>query len=99
MVDVAAVVNVEEMDDGGGFVDAVYDPVGSAPGFVAAGQRAEQRLADAVRIDGERGVAEFQDGCGDGLGQPLGDGPPGGGLEADVVPLLTEMIDAAEQAQ
>jgi hypothetical protein len=78
VVDVAAVVNVEEMDDGGGFVDAVYDPVGSAPGSVAAGQRAEQRLADAVRIDGERGVAEVQDGRGDGLGQPLGDGPPGG---------------------
>jgi hypothetical protein len=38
---VAAVVNVEDMDDADGFVDAVHDPVGSAPGAVAAGQRAE----------------------------------------------------------
>src|SRR5271166_5185217 len=88
VVGVAAVANVEDMDDVGGFVDAVHDPVSSAPGAVAAGQRAEQWLAAAVRIDGKRGVAEFEYGCGNGLGQPLGDGPPGCGLEADVVPLL-----------
>jgi hypothetical protein len=87
VVDVAAVVNVEDMDDAGRFVNAVHDPIGSAPGSVAAGQRAEQGLADAVRIDSKRGVTELQHGRGDGLGQPLGNGPPGGGLEADVVPL------------
>jgi hypothetical protein len=87
VVDVAAVNNVEDMDDAGGFVDAVHDPVGATPGSVAAGQRAEQGLADAVRIDRKRGIAEFQDGRGDGLGQPRGDGAPGCGLEADVIPL------------
>src|SRR5579859_560059 len=85
MVDVAAVVDVEDVHGAGGLVDAVDDAVGSAAGTVAAGQGAEQRLANALGVDGECGVAEFQDGGGDGLGQPLGDGPARGGLEADVV--------------
>ena len=55
VVDVAAVINVEDMDDAGGFVDAVHDPVGATQGSVAAGQRAEQGLADAVRSAGRRG--------------------------------------------
>jgi hypothetical protein len=53
---------------------------------VTVGQRTEQRLADALRIHGDRGIAELKD-RGDGLGQPLGDSPPRGGLETDLVPL------------
>ena len=75
------------MDGTRGVIDSVRDPVGAAAGTVTAGQRAEQRPADTPRIDRQRGFAELQDRGGDGLGQPLGDGPPGGGLEADVVPL------------
>src|SRR5260370_27831461 len=84
-VDVGAVVDVEDVHGAGVFVDAVDEPVGSAPGAVAAGEGGEQRLADTVWADSERGVAEFEDGCGDSLGQPVGDRPSGGRLEADVV--------------
>ena len=69
-----------------GVVDAVDDPVGAAPGAMAAGQRAEERLPDPVRADSECGLTELQDSCGDVLGQPVRNGPAGGGLEADVVP-------------
>jgi hypothetical protein len=40
VVDVAAVVDVEDVDDAGSFVDAVHNPVGAAPGAVTASQRA-----------------------------------------------------------
>ena len=80
MVNVAAVIDVEDVDDAGGFIDAVHDPVGATPGAVTSDQRTEQRLADTLRIHRECRIAEFQDCGGDGLGQPLGDGPPGGRL-------------------
>ena len=51
MVDIVAMVNVENMHDAGRFVDEVHDPVGSTPGSVATGQRAEQELAGALRIE------------------------------------------------
>ena len=67
VVDVSAMVDVEDVDGTGAFVDAVHDPVSSAPGTVTAGERPEQWLAHTVRVDGERGVTELQHGCGDGL--------------------------------
>ena len=84
-VDIATACNVERMHHAVSFIDSVHDPVGSAPGAVAAGQRTNERLTDAVRIDGKRGGAEFQHGCCDSLRQPLGDGTPGGWLETNVV--------------
>jgi hypothetical protein len=51
VVDVSAVVDVENVDGTGAFVDAVHDPVGSAPGTVTAGERPEQWLAHTVRVD------------------------------------------------
>ena len=57
-VELGAVVNVEDVDD----------PVGAAAGSVTARERAEQRFADAVRVDRQRGLAEFQHGSGDCLG-------------------------------
>src|ERR1700728_4830143 len=86
MVDVGAVVDVENVDDAEGFVDAVHDPVGPAPGTMAAGQRSEQRLANAMRGGGQSGVTELQHSGGDGLRQPVGDRAAGCGLEADLVP-------------
>jgi hypothetical protein len=50
-VDLGAVADVEDVDGAGIFVDPVDDPVGAAPGSVTAGQRAEQRFADPVRVD------------------------------------------------
>jgi hypothetical protein len=49
---------------------------------------AEQRLADAVRVDREGGLAELQHGSGDRLGEPLRDRLPRGWLEPDLVALL-----------
>ena len=62
-VDLGAVVNVEDMDDA-----AVVDPVGAAAGSVTACERAEQRFADAVRVDCQGGLTELQNGSGDCLG-------------------------------
>lgn len=60
MVNLCAVVDVEDMDGADVFLDPVDDPISTAPGSVTASQWAEQRLANAVRIDRERGLAEFQ---------------------------------------
>lgn len=65
MVNVAATIDVKNMDGTGGFIDAVHDPVGAAPRTVTAGQRAEQRLANTLRIDSQCGFAELQDRGGD----------------------------------
>jgi hypothetical protein len=59
-VDPGALVDVEDVDGAVVFVDSVDNPVGAASGSMAAGQGAEQRLADAVRADGEGGFAELQ---------------------------------------
>ena len=53
-------VDVEDVDGVVFFVDPVDDPVGAAAGSVTTRQRAEQRFADAVRVDREGGLAEFQ---------------------------------------
>src|SRR5580658_1262192 len=73
-----AVVDVEDVDGLGVLLDPVDDPVGAAPGSVTASQRPEQRFTDAVRVDCEGGLAEFQHSGGDRLGKPLRDGPLGG---------------------
>src|SRR6266487_1196847 len=87
VADVSAVIDVEDVHGAGAFVDPVDDPVGAPAGAVAAGEGPEERLADAVRADRERGIAELEyRGC-HGFGQPRYDRAPGGGLEPDVVPL------------
>lgn len=68
MVDLRAVVDVEDVDGAIGLVDPVDDPVGAAAGSVTSCEGAEQRFADAVRVDGEGGPAEFQHRGGDCLG-------------------------------
>jgi hypothetical protein len=59
-VDLGAVADVEDVEGAGVFVDPVDDPAGAAPGSMTAGQRAEQRFADPVRVDRQGGLAEFQ---------------------------------------
>jgi hypothetical protein len=56
VVNLRAVVDVEDVDGAGVLVDPVDDPVGTAPSSMTAGQGAEQRFADAVRIDREGGL-------------------------------------------
>ena len=65
----------------------VDDAIGAAPGTVTSGERSEQRLADPVRVDGERGIAELQHGGGNGFREPLGNRSPRGRPETDLVPL------------
>ena len=57
-------VDVEDVDGTGVLVDPVDDPIGAAPGSVTACEGAEQRFADAVRVDREGGFTEFQHGGG-----------------------------------
>jgi hypothetical protein len=60
VVDLRAVVDGEDVDGAISLVDPVDDPVGAAAGSMTAGQGTEQRVANAVRVDGEGGLAEFQ---------------------------------------
>ena len=68
MVDLRSVVDAEDVHGAIGFVDPVDDPVGAAAGSVTARQRAEQGFADAVRVDRQGGLAEFQHGGSNRLG-------------------------------
>ena len=63
MVDVAAMVNVEDLDDMGLVVDSVDDAVGSAARAVTACQRAEERLTYPAWPQGKRSIAELENGC------------------------------------
>src|SRR5215467_11326522 len=87
VVDLRAVVYIEDVDHVAVLVDPVDDAIGAAPGSVAASERPEQLLADTVRILCECGVAELQHGGGNGFRKPLGDRPPCGRLEPDLVSL------------
>jgi hypothetical protein len=46
VIDLGAVVDVEDVGHPAGVVDPVDDAIGAAPGAVTTGQRPEQRLAD-----------------------------------------------------
>jgi len=87
MVDLQAVVDIKDVYQVAGFVDPVDDPVGAAAGAVTSGERPEQRLADAMRVDRERGVAKLEYRSGNAFREPLGDRSPCGRLEPDLVSL------------
>lgn len=87
VVDLRAVVNIEDVDNAAVLVDPVDDAIGAAPGAVTTGERPEQGLADPVRADRKRSIAELQHGSGNGFRKPLGDRSPRGRLETDLVPL------------
>ena len=87
VVDLRAVIDIEDVDDAAVLVDPVDDAIGTAPGPVTASEWPEQRLADPVRIDRKRGIAELQHGGSNGFRKPLGNRSPGGSLEPDLVPL------------
>src|SRR6266516_6307909 len=87
VVDLRAVVNIEDVDNAAVLVDPVDDAIGATPGAVTTGERPEQGLADPMRVDRERGLAELQHGGGNGFRKPLGDRSPCGMLETDLVAL------------
>jgi hypothetical protein len=88
MVDLRAVVDIKDVYLMAGFVDPVDDAIGAAAGAVTSGERPEQRLADAMRVDREGGIAKFEYSSGNALWEPLGDCSPRGRLEANLVSLL-----------
>jgi hypothetical protein len=51
VVDLRAVVNIEDVDNAAVLIDPVDDAIGAAPGTVTASERPEQRLADPLRVD------------------------------------------------
>src|SRR5262249_44711620 len=93
-VDIGSVVDVEDGDRSGVVVDAVDDAVGAASGPLAAGQKSEEGFAYAVGVDGQGLLAELQHGGGDRFGQSVGDGPPSGGQETEVVALRRLVLGA-----
>ena len=60
MINLRTVINVGDLNGTAAVVDPINDPVCAAPGAMAAGQGPGQRLADAVWIDRQRGMAEFE---------------------------------------
>ena len=51
VVDLRAVVDIEDVDHAAALIDPVDDAVGAAPGAMTAGKRPEQRFADPLRVD------------------------------------------------
>jgi hypothetical protein len=50
VIDLRAVIDVEDVDNAAVLVDPVNDAIGAAPGAVTASERPEQRLADPLRV-------------------------------------------------
>ncbi len=71
MVDVAAVVNVADLDGAGGFVDGVDDPKLTPPGTETTGVLAMQRLPDPLRVLQQRASDELSGGQGNLFGKVL----------------------------
>jgi hypothetical protein len=67
MVDLRAVVDIEDVNNAAVLVDPVDDPISAATGTVTASKRPEQRLADPVRVNCQRGITELQHGGGNGF--------------------------------
>lgn len=57
VVDLRVAVNAEHVDSAGVLFDPVADAVGTAPSAVATGEWSEEWLADSVRVDRKRGIA------------------------------------------
>jgi hypothetical protein len=76
VVDLRAVVNIEDVHDTTVLVDPVDDAISAPPSAVTTSERPEQGLADPVRVDRKRGIAELQHGGGNCLREPLGDRSP-----------------------
>jgi hypothetical protein len=80
-------INVEHMNDAGILVDPVDGAVGTAPGAVTTSERAEQWLANAMRVDCQRRIAEFQHRGRHSFGESLRYRSPRRTLKADLVRL------------
>ena len=57
MVNLRAVVNIEDVDNAAVLIDPVDDAIGAAPGAMTASERPKQWLTDPLRVDREGGIA------------------------------------------
>jgi hypothetical protein len=87
VVNVRAVVNVEDVYNSTALVDPVDDAICASPGAVAASERPEQRFADPVRVARKPGIAKLEHSGGNSFRKPMGDRSPCGRLKPDLVPL------------
>jgi DNA-binding transcriptional MerR regulator len=87
VVDLGAMIDVENVNDAAALVDPVDDAIGAAAGTMTTCQRPEQRLADPLRVDRKCGLAQLEHRGGDALRKPVGKRSPCGRLEPDLVPL------------
>jgi hypothetical protein len=87
MVNVRAVVNVEDVDISAALVDPVDDAVRAAPGAVTPCERPKQWFTDPAWVACKPGIAELQHRRSNNFRKPLGDCSPCGGLEPDLVPM------------
>jgi hypothetical protein len=63
----------------------IGDPVGSPASRPDPDKVVAERLADTLRLCNQRRREEVDDSCGDGLGQPIGDGTPARRREDELV--------------
>lgn len=68
MVDLRAVVNIENVDQATFLVDPVNDAIGAAPRAMTTFERSEKRLAYPLRVHSERSITELQHSCGKASG-------------------------------
>ena len=71
VVNLRAVVNIEDVDNMVLLVDPIHDAVGAASGPMTAIERPQQRLADPVRVTRKPGIAKLQRGGSNSTFPPL----------------------------
>ena len=85
VINIASVIDVEDVDLFAVFVDGVADPVFPAPCAPMPFERGSQRCANPVWFFGQRAADELVTGPRDGLRQPLLQLPGSRGRDHDVV--------------
>ena len=97
VIDIASVIDVEDVDLSAVFVDRVADPVFPAPCAPVPFEGGSQRCADSVRFLGQRAADELVTGPRDSLRQPLLQLPGSRGRDHDVVSHGSAQAEALRQ--
>jgi hypothetical protein len=97
VIDIASVIDVQDVDLFAVFVDRVADPVLPAPRPPVPFERGSQRCANSVGFLGERAADELITGPRDSLRQPLLKLPGGRRRDHDVVGHGSALAEALRQ--